>query len=40
MVLLTGIVALGWAVLPLFFPSGDDTLGPTRLVMLPLRPSR
>jgi ABC-2 type transport system permease protein len=37
-VLLTGIVALGWAVLPLFFPSGDDTLDPTRLVMLPLRP--
>ncbi|KOU05551.1 transporter [Streptomyces sp. NRRL F-2295] len=37
-VLLTGVVALGWAVLPLFFPSGDDTLDPTRLVMLPLRP--
>ncbi|WP_327331856.1 transporter [Streptomyces anulatus] len=36
-VLLTGVVALGWAVLPLFFPSGDDTLDPTRLVMLPLR---
>ncbi|WP_274032066.1 transporter [Streptomyces sp. MMBL 11-1] len=37
-VLLTGVVALGWAVLPLFFPTGDDTLDPTRLVMLPLRP--
>ncbi|MEW1613992.1 MULTISPECIES: transporter [unclassified Streptomyces] len=37
-VLLTALVALGWAVLPLFFPSGDDTLDPTRLVMLPLRP--
>ncbi|MBM9620934.1 transporter [Streptomyces zhihengii] len=38
-VLLTGVVALGWAVLPLFFPSGDETLDPTRLVMLPLRPA-
>ncbi|MEV7271808.1 transporter [Streptomyces bacillaris] len=37
-VLLTAVVALGWAVLPLFFPSGDDTLDPSRLVMLPLRP--
>ncbi|MEV3990510.1 transporter [Streptomyces sp. NPDC049837] len=37
-VLLTGLVALGWAVMPLFFPSGDETLDPTRLVMLPLRP--
>ncbi|WP_260636187.1 transporter [Streptomyces angustmyceticus] len=37
-VLLTGILALGWAVLPLFFPTGDETLDPTRLVMLPLRP--
>ncbi|MEU0371484.1 transporter [Streptomyces sp. NPDC006283] len=35
---LTGLLALGWAVLPLFFPSGDETLDPTRLVMLPLRP--
>ncbi|MFF4213377.1 transporter [Streptomyces sp. NPDC001796] len=32
------VVALGWAVMPLFFPSGDETLDPTRLVMLPLRP--
>ncbi|WP_244375779.1 transporter [Streptomyces ficellus] len=37
-VLLTGLLALGWAVMPLFFPSGDETLDPTRLVMLPLRP--
>ncbi|MGW7465820.1 transporter [Streptomyces xantholiticus] len=37
-VLLTALLALGWAVLPLFFPSGDETLDPTRLVMLPLRP--
>ncbi|WP_260604320.1 transporter [Streptomyces sp. WAC05374] len=36
--LLTGLLALGWAVMPLFFPSGDETLDPTRLVMLPLRP--
>ncbi|MFJ9035155.1 transporter [Streptomyces sp. NPDC102406] len=36
--LLTALLALGWAVLPLFFPSGDETLDPTRLVMLPLRP--
>ncbi|MET8950698.1 transporter [Streptomyces sp. NPDC004393] len=37
-VLLATILALGWAVMPLFFPSGDETLDPTRLVMLPLRP--
>ncbi|MEU8674110.1 transporter [Streptomyces sp. NPDC048560] len=37
-VLLTGVMALGWAVMPLFFPSGDETLDPSRLVMLPLRP--
>ncbi|RFU86370.1 transporter [Streptomyces triticagri] len=36
-VLLTAVLALGWAVMPLFFPSGDETLDPTRLVMLPLR---
>ncbi|WP_306322863.1 MULTISPECIES: transporter [unclassified Streptomyces] len=35
---LTTLLALGWAVLPLFFPSGDETLDPTRLAMLPLRP--
>ncbi|ARF56977.1 transporter [Streptomyces gilvosporeus] len=37
-VLLTGLLTLGWAVMPLFFPTGDETLDPTRLVMLPLRP--
>ncbi|CAL9451674.1 hypothetical protein SUDANB99_02456 [Streptomyces sp. enrichment culture] len=37
-VLLTAVTALGWAVMPLFFPSGDETLDPSRLVMLPLRP--
>ncbi|MFJ6849219.1 transporter [Streptomyces sp. NPDC091271] len=37
-VLLTAVVAVGWAVMPLFFPSGDETLDPSRLVMLPLRP--
>ncbi|MGW8969867.1 transporter [Streptomyces platensis] len=37
-VLLTGIFTLGWAAMPLFFPASDETLDPTRLVMLPLRP--
>lgn len=37
-VLLTAVLALGWAVMPLFFAGGDETLDPTRLVMLPLRP--
>ncbi|AJF66626.1 hypothetical protein [Streptomyces vietnamensis] len=37
-VLLTGALSLGWAVMPLFLPSGDETLDPSRLVMLPLRP--
>ncbi|GHD91482.1 transporter [Streptomyces naganishii] len=37
-VLAAAVLALGWAVMPLFFPSGDETLDPTRLVMLPLRP--
>ena len=37
-VLLVAVMALGWAVMPLFFPGGDETLDPTRLVMLPLRP--
>ncbi|WP_406493659.1 transporter [Streptomyces sp. NBC_01604] len=37
-VLLVGVLAAGWAVMPLFFPGGDETLDPTRLVMLPLRP--
>ncbi|MCZ9343205.1 transporter, partial [Streptomyces sp. TRM76130] len=34
----TAVLALGWAVMPLFWPGGDETLDPTRLVMLPLRP--
>ncbi|MGY4972056.1 transporter [Streptomyces nigrescens] len=37
-VLLTGILTLSWAAMPLFFPASDETLDPTRLVMLPLRP--
>ncbi|MFH8594036.1 transporter [Streptomyces rimosus] len=37
-VLLVALLTLGWAVMPLFFPGGDETLDPTRLVMLPLRP--
>lgn len=37
-VLLAGILALGWAFMPLFFPTGDETMDPSRLVMLPLRP--
>lgn len=37
-VLLVAVLGMGWAVMPLFFPSGDETLDPTRLVMLPLRP--
>ncbi|MFJ3232349.1 transporter [Streptomyces sp. NPDC086787] len=37
-VLAAAVLALGWAVMPLFFPSGDETLDPTRLVLLPLRP--
>ncbi|RKT06120.1 ABC-2 type transport system permease protein [Streptomyces sp. 3211.6] len=32
------ILALAWTVMPLFFPAGDETLDPSRLVMLPLRP--
>ncbi|SDL15941.1 transporter [Streptomyces indicus] len=37
-VLLAAVLALGWTFMPLFFPSGDETLDATRLVMLPLRP--
>ncbi|MEV6795501.1 transporter [Streptomyces sp. NPDC051320] len=36
--LLLTVLAVGWAAMPLFFPSGDETLDPSRLVMLPLRP--
>jgi ABC-2 type transport system permease protein len=32
------VLGIGWAVMPLFFFGGDDTLDPTRLAMLPLRP--
>ncbi|MFJ4921037.1 transporter [Streptomyces sp. NPDC088725] len=38
LVLLIAVLAVGWAFMPLFFPGGDETLDPTRLVMLPLRP--
>lgn len=37
-VILALVLAIGWAAMPLFFPSGDETLDPSRLVMLPLRP--
>ncbi|MFC4033644.1 transporter [Streptomyces polygonati] len=37
-VTLAVVLGLGWAVMPLFFFGGDDTLDPTRLSMLPLRP--
>ncbi|MEU6625085.1 transporter [Streptomyces litmocidini] len=37
-VLVTGVLALSWTVMPLFVPSGDETLDPSRLVMLPLLP--
>ncbi|MFE0581754.1 transporter [Streptomyces sp. NPDC058874] len=37
-VIVAAILALGWAFMPLFFPTGDETLDPSRLVMLPLRP--
>ncbi|WP_407838617.1 transporter [Streptomyces sp. DSM 116496] len=37
-VLLAAIMALCWTFVPLFFPTGDETLDPSRLVMLPLRP--
>lgn len=36
---ITAVLTLGWAVMPLFFSAGDETLDPTRLVMLPLRPA-
>jgi ABC-2 type transport system permease protein len=31
-------LVIGWAAMPLFLFGGDDTLDPTRLAMLPLRP--
>lgn len=36
--LLAAITALCWTFVPLFFATGDETLDPSRLVMLPLRP--
>ncbi|MFE9256760.1 transporter [Streptomyces sp. NPDC006879] len=37
-VLLAAVLAGGWTFMPLLFPTGDETLDATRLVMLPLRP--
>ncbi|WP_370414273.1 transporter [Streptomyces fradiae] len=37
-VLIAGVLALSWTFMPLFVPSGDETLDPSRLTMLPLRP--
>ncbi|WP_327374823.1 transporter [Streptomyces sp. NBC_01216] len=37
-VLATAVLALAWTVMPLFLPGGDETLDPSRLVMLPLPP--
>ncbi|SEG32758.1 ABC-2 type transport system permease protein [Actinacidiphila yanglinensis] len=37
-VTMAAVLAIGWSVMPLFFFGGDDTLDPTRLAMLPLRP--
>ncbi|MET8697623.1 transporter [Kitasatospora sp. NPDC004723] len=37
-VVLTGALALGWAAIPLFLFSSDESADPTRLTMLPLRP--
>ncbi|WP_335933768.1 transporter [Streptomyces sp. PTD5-9] len=37
-VLMAVVLAVAWAVMPLFFAAGDETLDPSRLVMLPLRP--
>ncbi|MET9346029.1 transporter [Streptomyces termitum] len=37
-VLTVALFGAGWAVMPLFLPGGDETLDPSRLVMLPLRP--
>ncbi|MFJ9693482.1 transporter [Kitasatospora sp. NPDC101183] len=37
-VMLLGTMTLGWAALPLFLFSSDESSDPTRLTMLPLRP--
>ncbi|MEU4208459.1 transporter [Streptomyces sp. NPDC026206] len=36
---LAALLAFGWAIVPLFFPGGDETMDPSKLVMLPLRPT-
>ncbi|MEE1828925.1 transporter [Streptomyces sp. BE20] len=38
-VVLAGALALGWAAIPLFLFSSDESADPTRLTMLPLRPA-
>ncbi|MFE7560323.1 transporter [Kitasatospora sp. NPDC057500] len=38
-VVLTGALTLGWAAIPLFLFSSDESADPTRLTMLPLRPA-
>ncbi|MFD0272428.1 transporter [Kitasatospora sp. NPDC127111] len=37
-VMLAGVLAIGWAALPLFLFTSDESSDPTRLTMLPLRP--
>ncbi|MEV6972908.1 transporter [Kitasatospora sp. NPDC093806] len=37
-VVLTAALAVGWAAIPLFLFSSDESADPTRLTMLPLRP--
>ncbi|MFD7901201.1 transporter [Kitasatospora sp. NPDC059747] len=37
-VMLLGVLTLGWAAIPLFLFSSDESADPTRLTMLPLRP--
>ncbi|MFF2349207.1 transporter [Kitasatospora sp. NPDC058115] len=37
-VVLTGALTVGWAAIPLFLFSSDESADPTRLTMLPLRP--
>ncbi|MFG3056459.1 transporter [Kitasatospora sp. NPDC048239] len=37
-VMLVGVLTIGWAALPLFLFSSDESSDPTRLTMLPLRP--
>ncbi|MGW2251894.1 transporter [Kitasatospora sp. NPDC001660] len=37
-VMLVGVLALGWAAIPLFLFSSDESADPTRLTMLPLQP--